>query len=108
MRLPRSDEKFAGIYVGEIRKVQRTGPYHIIGFSVGGTIAYEIARQLQESGEAVALLGLIETDTGRYRKIARKAGAAVLRRSTIFQTVKQVYGTARQTVKRIKEKRPNE
>ncbi len=107
-RLPRSVEKFAATYVGEIRKVQPTGPYHIIGFSVGGTIAYEIARQLQGSGEPVALLGLIETDTGRYRKVARKAGAAVLRRTTIFQAIKQSYGTARKTAKRIKEKAPNE
>jgi enterobactin synthetase component F len=107
-RLPRSVEKFAATYVGEIRKMQPIGPYHIIGFSVGGTIAYEIARQLQDSGETVALLGLIETDTGRYRNLARKTGAAVIRRATIFQAVKRIYGTARKTVKRIKDKAPNE
>jgi enterobactin synthetase component F len=65
-RLPRSIEGFAADYVGEIRAVQPAGPYHIIGYSSGGTIAYEMARQFMDMGETVSLLGLIETDTKRY------------------------------------------
>jgi pimeloyl-ACP methyl ester carboxylesterase len=76
-RLPRIIEKFAARYVDEIRKVQPAGPYHILGFSAGGTIAYEMARQLQEAGEVVTLLGLIETGTGRYRTAIREARAAL-------------------------------
>ncbi len=111
-RLPRSIEKLAAVYIGEIRKIQPAGPYHIIGFSAGGTIAYEMARRLQESGEAVALLGLIETGTGRYRDSVRQARAAALRRitspdTTLYQAAKQIYGTVRKATKRLKEKAPN-
>lgn len=38
-----------------------TGPYRLAGFSFGGVIAMEIARQLQDEGEEVEWLGLIDT-----------------------------------------------
>jgi enterobactin synthetase component F len=110
-RLPRVVETFAARYVAEIRKVQPRGPYHIIGFSIGGTIAYEMARQLQDAGESVAFLGLIETDTGRYRHVAPRRRAAFLQRitgSSSFQAAKFLYGSTRKALKRIHEKAPNE
>lgn len=111
-RLPRSIEDFAARYIGEIRKVQPQGPYHLLGFSAGGTIAYEMALQLQEAGEVVALLGLIETGTGRYRRAVRQARAALLRRltsrHTFFEAAKQIYGNTRKAIKRLREKAPNE
>ncbi|WP_141685424.1 thioesterase domain-containing protein, partial [Pseudoalteromonas luteoviolacea] len=48
-------------YVTEIKAVQATGPYHLIGYSFGGVIAFEMAKQLENSGESVALLGLLDT-----------------------------------------------
>jgi len=112
-RLPRTIEKFAAAYIDEIRKVQPAGPYHLIGFSAGGTIAYEMARQLQGSGEAVALLGLIETNAGRYRSGIQQARAAALRRiasrnAPIFQAAKQIVGDMLKAVRRLNEKAPNE
>ncbi len=56
-----SIEEMAALYVKEIRKVQPRGPYLLGGYCMGGTIAYEVARQLQSSGEAVALLALCDT-----------------------------------------------
>jgi thioesterase domain-containing protein len=44
-----------------IRTLQARGPYHIVGYSFGGLVAIEVARLLQESGEEIALLGLIDT-----------------------------------------------
>ncbi|XWN30164.1 MAG: beta-ketoacyl synthase N-terminal-like domain-containing protein [Devosia sp.] len=44
-----------------MRTVQSEGPYHLAGSSFGGMLAYEIARQLQQAGEHVALLALIDT-----------------------------------------------
>jgi len=112
-RLPRIIEKFAARYVDEIRKAQPAGPYHILGFSAGGTIAYEMARQLQEAGEVVTLLGLIETGTGRYRTAIREARAAFIRQITrqhitLFQAAKQTYGDTRKFLKRLREKAPCE
>jgi thioesterase domain-containing protein len=57
---PRSVEALASIYIQEIKSVQSSGPYLIAGWSFGGTIAFEIARQLESNGDQVAFLGLID------------------------------------------------
>ncbi|MDP6538814.1 MAG: SDR family NAD(P)-dependent oxidoreductase [Planctomycetota bacterium] len=54
-------EEMARAYIGEMRAVQPAGPYLLGGFSGGGITAYEIARQLREAGEEVALLVLLDT-----------------------------------------------
>ncbi|HEY9809671.1 MAG TPA: amino acid adenylation domain-containing protein [Halomicronema sp.] len=51
----------AGHYLQEILTVQPKGPYLIGGYCAGSRIAFEIAQQLQQSGEVVTLLALIET-----------------------------------------------
>jgi len=56
-----SVEAYATHYTSAIRRVQPTGPYHLIGWSLGGTIAFEMARQLEEHGESVKFLGMIDT-----------------------------------------------
>lgn len=58
--LPTTVEETAREEVDAIRTVQETGPYHLIGFSNGGIIAFELACQLREKGQAVAYLGLID------------------------------------------------
>ena len=54
-------EQLAAQYIIEIRTIQPKGPYYVGGYSFGGKIAYEIARQLHAGGERVALLALLET-----------------------------------------------
>ena len=44
-----------------LRSVQPRGPYFLLGHSVGGVLAFEMARQLQAEGETVAFIGLIDT-----------------------------------------------
>ncbi len=51
----------AAYYVEEIRSIQSEGPYHLGGWCVGGIIAYEMARQLQQSGQEIALLALLDS-----------------------------------------------
>ena len=48
-------------YVNELRQLQPSGPYHLTGFSLGGVIAFEMARQLRASGQEVGLLALLDT-----------------------------------------------
>ncbi|MEU8897416.1 amino acid adenylation domain-containing protein [Nocardia sp. NPDC048505] len=48
-------------YVAHIKSVQPSGPYHLLGWSLGGLIAHEIAVQLQEAGERVALLSMMDS-----------------------------------------------
>ncbi len=56
-----SVEEMAAEYVKAIRSVQPAGPYRLGGWSMGGVIAYELARQLRAAGEQVALLALIDS-----------------------------------------------
>jgi thioesterase domain-containing protein len=54
----------AADYIRAIRSVQNSGPYRIGGFSAGGVVAFEMARQLQKEGEETALLVLLDTQIG--------------------------------------------
>lgn len=58
--LPKTLGEMAREDVDAVRTVQKTGPYHILGFSFGGILAFELACQLQELGEDVAFLGIID------------------------------------------------
>ncbi|MFW0788916.1 amino acid adenylation domain-containing protein [Gordonia sp. CPCC 205333] len=51
----------AARYVDEIRRVQPSGPYHLLGWSVGGVIAHAMATLLQSHGEHVAYLGIMDS-----------------------------------------------
>ena len=111
-RLPRRIEEFSARYIREIRKIQPCGPYHIAGYSGGGTIAYEMARLLRQSGDIVAFLGLIETTTIRYRGNtvpvpAETPPSITGGDDTFFQTVKRAYRNARKTITKIKYETPN-
>ena len=48
-------------YLAAIHQVQPAGPYQLAGWSFGGTLALEMAQQLQKAGEVVALLAVIDT-----------------------------------------------
>lgn len=54
-------EDTARDYIAEIKKVQPEGPYLIGGFSGGGLTAWEIARQLLDAGDEVAMLLLLDS-----------------------------------------------
>jgi thioesterase domain-containing protein len=43
-----------------MRQIQPHGPYALIGESLGGKLAYEIARVLEKEGERIALLALLD------------------------------------------------
>ncbi|MBF6256420.1 amino acid adenylation domain-containing protein [Nocardia farcinica] len=59
--LPDSTEKWALRYLEEIRSVQPRGPYHLLGWSLGGVLAHAIAVQLQAEGEQVELLAMMDS-----------------------------------------------
>ena len=59
-----SVEEMAADYIRAIRSVQPNGPYRIGGFSAGGVVAFEMARQLRREGEETALLVLLDTQIG--------------------------------------------
>ncbi len=61
--LPRHTEveTIAAHYLKEIRTVEPAGPYFLGGYSFGGVVAFEIAQQLRNHGEEVALLFLLDS-----------------------------------------------
>jgi amino acid adenylation domain-containing protein len=59
--LPVTIEETAAQYVRLIREIQPRGPYVLMGWCNGGTLAFETARQLQEAGEAVSRVFMIDT-----------------------------------------------
>ncbi len=53
-------EKIAFWYVKEMQTIQPQGPYFLAGYSFGGMVAYEMAQQLRQQGETIALLALVD------------------------------------------------
>jgi thioesterase domain-containing protein/acyl carrier protein len=56
-----SIEAMAARYIDSILKINPKGPYAIAGFSFGGVVAFEIARQLKEQGKTVSIVALLDT-----------------------------------------------
>ncbi|MES2355414.1 MAG: amino acid adenylation domain-containing protein [Pseudomonadota bacterium] len=55
-----SIEQMAALYVDEMRKVRPSGPYVLGGWSSGGMIAFEMARQLETQNEKVERIVMID------------------------------------------------
>jgi acyl transferase domain-containing protein/NAD(P)-dependent dehydrogenase (short-subunit alcohol dehydrogenase family)/thioesterase domain-containing protein/acyl carrier protein len=101
----------AAHYVSVIRAVQPEGPYDLGGFSLGGLLAYEVTRQLQETGEEVATMVMIDSldsrATGRANELLR-AGAprhGPVSKGSLFRAVNLLLGggnfSAREIAARI-------
>jgi aspartate racemase len=61
-------EDMASYYIKEIHTVQPEGPYFLAGFSFGGAVAFEMARQLHAQGQKVAWLALCDTHSPKLRE----------------------------------------
>jgi amino acid adenylation domain-containing protein len=58
--LPQTMEEMAADYFEQMRAVQPAGPYHLLGWSLGGVIAHAIATHIQAQGAQVALLAILD------------------------------------------------
>ncbi len=58
--LPGSIAEMAADYAEQIRSLQPDGPYHLLGWSFGGTVAHAVATRLAELGADVGLLALLD------------------------------------------------
>ena len=54
-------EEMVDLYLDVLRSVQPSGPYRLGGYSFGGLLAYEMARQLTAAGEVVDKLIMLDT-----------------------------------------------
>ncbi|MFD5391675.1 amino acid adenylation domain-containing protein [Streptomyces sp. NPDC127074] len=58
--LPESVAAMAEDYLEQIRAIQPHGPYHLLGWSLGGVLGHLIATRLQAAGEHVATLAILD------------------------------------------------
>jgi len=99
-------EDMAAHYLKEMRELQRVGPYLMGGRSLGGMIAFEMARQLRAEGEEIGLLALLDTYPARpARFVQRLAGHATnLKRLSRREKYEYVAHKARFAPRKIKSR----
>ncbi|NKR72651.1 amino acid adenylation domain-containing protein [Rhodococcus hoagii] len=73
---PATMHELARKYVDRLREVQPHGPYHLLGYSVGGAIAHAMAVRLRRLGEEVGTLVMLDTQTAE--SVPRSAPAPSL------------------------------
>ncbi|HXP34129.1 MAG TPA: non-ribosomal peptide synthetase [Chthoniobacterales bacterium] len=66
-----SIEEMAAHYIASLRRHQSRGPYFLCGSSLGGVVAFEMARLLSQGGEEVKFLGLLDTYGGEYPRMRK-------------------------------------
>ncbi len=63
-------EDIAAYYITQITKHNPSGPYFLAGYSFGGIVAFEMARQLESEGRKVKLVAMFDTNVGNIEKSA--------------------------------------
>ena len=60
--IPETIEALALHHLKLVRQQQAIGPYQLVGYSSGGRVAFEMAWQLEQQGETVSLLAILDTN----------------------------------------------
>jgi thioesterase domain-containing protein len=58
--LPASMREMAEDFADQIRMTQPSGPYHLLGMSLGGNVAFAVAEELERRGERIGLLVILD------------------------------------------------
>jgi len=70
-----SIDEMAHFHLEGIKALQPQSPYILIGYSLGGLVALEMARHLAEAGKTIALLVMIDSyPSPRYAPLAQRLG----------------------------------
>jgi amino acid adenylation domain-containing protein len=64
---PETIEAMASDHVEAIRAIEPDGPYVLGGYCMGGVVAFDVARQLEEAGQTVLHVTMIEAHPARNR-----------------------------------------
>ncbi len=62
-------KELATHHLKAIKTIQPRGPYYLVGFCVGGHLALEMAQQLHQQGDTLALLALIEASAPEHHRL---------------------------------------
>ncbi|MFG3200144.1 alpha/beta fold hydrolase, partial [Streptomyces sp. NPDC048208] len=77
--LPNTVEEMAADYIRQVRAIQPSGPYSLLGWSLGGLVAHEMAVQLQRSGEEISVLAIMDAYPVRSTEVGFTADEEALR-----------------------------
>ncbi|MEC1753082.1 non-ribosomal peptide synthetase [Bacillus mojavensis] len=69
--LPKTLDDMAADYIEQIRTIQPKGPYHLLGWSLGGNVVQAMATQLQKQGEDVSLLVMLDAYPNHFLPIKK-------------------------------------
>jgi amino acid adenylation domain-containing protein len=88
-----SIEETAEAIIGRMREVQPAGPYAIIGYSFGGNLAVEVARQLTANDQGVELVTILDAYApGSLRNPSGLSKLATHLRIIARQNLRESYG----------------
>ena len=108
-------EAVVAAHMEALRAIQPQGPYLLGGFCNGGVLAYEMARQLQEVGERIDFLALIDPSAPvRFKamhaigkRMSKLPGLRVDMQAQLFLRVRHafrhVYRTLRPSGRRVQD-----
>ncbi|CAN2255003.1 amino acid adenylation domain-containing protein [Bacillus vallismortis] len=66
---PETLDDMAADYIEQIRTVQPKGPYHLLGWSLGGNVIQAMATQLQNQGDEISLLVMLDAYPNHFLPI---------------------------------------
>ncbi|CAK9884161.1 MAG: Linear gramicidin synthase subunit D [Candidatus Erwinia impunctatus] len=58
---PSTLSELAEIHFERIKSVQPSGPYRMLGWSLGGLLSLEIAKKIIDGGDCISFLGMVDT-----------------------------------------------
>jgi len=82
-------ERLARFYLDLIRKIQRSGPYFLCGYSFGGLVAYEMAMRLIDEGDSVGLIALLDTPNPALKSDLSVTDAVQFHKSYLIDRLKK-------------------
>jgi amino acid adenylation domain-containing protein len=86
-------------YVQEIRQQQAHGPYHLLGWSLGGLLAMAAAQQLEQLGEAVRFLGIV--DSQRHSQSMQPDNDADVLNALFDEAIEQLDTASRELIQAL-------
>lgn len=69
--LPKTLDEMALEYICQIKSVQPKGPYHLLGWSLGGNVVHAMATELQKQGDEVSLVVMLDSYPSQFLPIAQ-------------------------------------
>jgi acetoacetyl-CoA synthetase len=88
-------EDMAEFHLGAIRELQPHGPYALIGYSLGGLVALEMAQRLSANGEDVALVAMIDAYPHiRHLSWEERLRLAARQAKRGLRVLRSIYGSA--------------